>query len=78
MLNIEIYRKTLRRRDLSIESPKLDEEVVNEGGDNGKGDTKKEKDDSSSSTGTIVNLMSTDANRITEFATWWVSAVLTT
>lgn len=70
MLNIEIYRKTLRRRDLAIESPKLDEE---KGTNDGKDDEKKEKDDSTSSTGTIVNLMSTDSNRISEFATWWVS-----
>lgn len=76
MLNIEIYRKTLRRRDLAIELPKLDEVVVGDGSNNGGDDKSKEKDDSSSSTGTIVNLMSTDANRISEFATWWVSDVL--
>lgn len=71
MLNIEIYGKTLRRRDLAIATPKIEEEES-------KDDTKKEEDggektkeDVSSSTGTIVNLMSTDSNRVSEFATWW-------
>ncbi|RCI00820.1 hypothetical protein CU098_000030, partial [Rhizopus stolonifer] len=74
MLNIEIYRKTLRRRDLSVATPKLEEED-----DDQKENTAKEEskatEDVSSSTGTIVNLMSTDSNRISEFSTWWFSVL---
>ncbi|CAO3698324.1 unnamed protein product [Rhizopus stolonifer] len=55
MLNIEIYNKTLRRRDLSVDTKAEDDK----------------KEDVGSSTGTIVNLMSTDSNRVSEFATWW-------
>ncbi|KAI8879095.1 P-loop containing nucleoside triphosphate hydrolase protein [Backusella circina FSU 941] len=72
MLNIEIYRKTLRRRDLSIASPTIEDE------DEDKKEEKKEDDekgDSTSTTGTIVNLMSTDSNRISEFSTWWFSII---
>lgn len=75
MLNIEIYRKTLRRRDLAVEAPKIDSEESDKKDDidKDKKEDSKEKDDISSSTGTIVNLMSTDSNRISEFSTWWVS-----
>jgi ABC-type multidrug transport system fused ATPase/permease subunit len=48
MLSVEIYRKSLRRRDLS------------------------EKD---TTTGAIVNLMSTDATRLSEFGSLWFSAI---
>ncbi|KAG0164899.1 hypothetical protein DFQ28_008804 [Apophysomyces sp. BC1034] len=71
MLNVEIYRKTLRRRDTSstnAEDDKADEADKDTKEEEGK-DEKKE--DVSSSTGTIVNLMSTDSNRISEFSTWW-------
>lgn len=46
-------------------------------GDDDKKDKKDgdEKEDVSSSTGTIVNLMSTDSNRISEFSTWWFSVL---
>jgi len=75
MLNIEIYRKTLRRRDLAVESPKLDEEEADkkkaDDEESDKKDESDEKEDVSSSTGTIVNLMSTDATRIAEFSQWW-------
>lgn len=78
MLNIEIYRKTLRRRDLAVESPKLDDEEdadkkKDDDGASDKKDESDEKEDVSSSTGTIVNLMSTDSNRISEFSVWWFS-----
>lgn len=72
MLNIEIYRKTLRRRDLAVEAPKIDDEEEKQMDDTKKDETKA-KGDTSSSTGTIVNLMSTDSNRISEFSVWWFS-----
>ncbi|ORZ17379.1 P-loop containing nucleoside triphosphate hydrolase protein [Absidia repens] len=83
MLNIEIYRKTLRRMDMAVASGIQDSEAEDDEGskktknedDNKdkKGDD--EKEDVSSSTGTIVNLMSTDSNRISEFSTWWFSVL---
>ncbi|KAG2227320.1 hypothetical protein INT45_004275 [Circinella minor] len=73
MLNIEIYRKTLRRRDQAVASgaAKGDEDNDKSKKDDGekKGDDDEEED--VSSTGQIVNLMSTDSNRISEFSTWW-------
>ncbi|KAI9320842.1 hypothetical protein BX666DRAFT_2119002 [Dichotomocladium elegans] len=70
MLNIEIYRKTLRRMDAAVASGIQEEKT------NGKGPVNDEKDDEDiSSTGQIVNLMSTDSNRISEFATWWFSLI---
>ncbi|KAG2235533.1 hypothetical protein INT48_003096 [Thamnidium elegans] len=57
MLNLEIYRKTLRRMDASVLSS------VNH--------ADKEAEDDSSKTGMIVNLMSTDSARISDFASWW-------
>ncbi|KAG2202200.1 hypothetical protein INT47_002119 [Mucor saturninus] len=66
MLNMEIYRKTLRR---------MDTVVLSGGGANRdeKKDAEKNKDeeDSTSSTGMVVNLMSTDSSRISDFASWW-------
>jgi ABC-type multidrug transport system fused ATPase/permease subunit len=50
MLSVEIYRKSLRRRDLSSA----------------------EKD---TTTGSIVNLMSTDATRVSEFSSLWFSSI---
>lgn len=76
MLNIEIYRKTLRRRDLAVEAPKIEEkEEVKDDDASSKKEDKKEKGDTSSSTGTIVNLMSTDSNRISEFSVWWFCVI---
>lgn len=57
MLNLEIYRKTLRRMDASVLS--------------GSKNADKESEDDSSKTGMIVNLMSTDSARISDFASWW-------
>ncbi|KAG2206947.1 hypothetical protein INT47_008416 [Mucor saturninus] len=75
MLNIEIYRKTLRRRDLAVEAPKIDdEEKDGQETESTKKDDPK-KGDTASSTGTIVNLMSTDSNRISEFSVWWFSVL---
>ena len=72
MLNIEIYRKTLRRRDQSVASG---EGKNNEDDIKSKNDDGEEKHDDNeediSSTGQIVNLMSTDSDRISEFSTWW-------
>ncbi|CAM0141904.1 hypothetical protein VKS41_004394 [Umbelopsis sp. WA50703] len=72
MVNIDVYSKTLRRREIAAASgedlSKDQEETA------AKDDSKEEgekKEDVSSSTGTIVNLMSTDSNRISEFFTWW-------
>ncbi|KAL7329109.1 hypothetical protein PS15p_207267 [Mucor circinelloides] len=62
MLSIEIYRKTLRRRDLAVATSQLKNE---------EDDTIENQDAKESSTGTIVNLMSTDATRIAEFSQWW-------
>ncbi|KAG1381714.1 hypothetical protein G6F61_002924 [Rhizopus arrhizus] len=71
MLNIEIYGKTLRRRDLAIATPKIEEEESKDDAKKEEDKGEKTKEDVSSSTGTIVNLMSTDSNRVSEFATWW-------
>ncbi|OAD04591.1 hypothetical protein MUCCIDRAFT_139587 [Mucor lusitanicus CBS 277.49] len=61
MLNIELYRKTLRRRDTSISS----------GGKKKPLTAAVDEANVSSATGLIVNLMSTDAARIADFATQW-------
>lgn len=53
MLNMEIYLKTLRRRDTLILSSKTKDEPA------------------SSMTGMIVNLMSTDSSRVSDFASFW-------
>lgn len=66
MLNIELYRKTLRRMDVpdmakdtsSIHDKNIE---VEESG--------------SSSIGTIVNLMSTDSQRISDFTTNWFTLI---
>ncbi|CAO3617183.1 unnamed protein product [Cunninghamella echinulata] len=79
MLNIEIYRKTLRRMDTNSNSEEKGEDKNQDDDDaeSKKKDDKdkEEKEDVSSSTGTIVNLMSTDSNRISEFSTWWFSVI---
>lgn len=77
MLNIEIYRKTLRRMDTSVLSggktnnkgdAKDDDDKKKEDGENNE---KIEENNVSSMTGMIVNLMSTDSARISDFASWW-------
>lgn len=66
MLHVEIYRKSLRRRDLSVaESKDKDNEEEGEEGE------EKEKDTAAASTGAIVNLMGTDASRIADFSALW-------
>ncbi|KAI7904063.1 P-loop containing nucleoside triphosphate hydrolase protein [Cokeromyces recurvatus] len=77
MLNIEIYRKTLRRRDLAVASPKFDDDENMKNNEDNKENSSevKPKEDASSSTGMIVNLMSTDSNRISEFSVWWFSVI---
>ncbi|ORX49049.1 P-loop containing nucleoside triphosphate hydrolase protein [Hesseltinella vesiculosa] len=69
MLNIEVYRKTVRRMDMAIASSN----IKDEDDDDDKKDEKEDDKNGASSTGTIVNLMSTDSNRISEFSTWWFS-----
>ena len=65
MLNVEIYRKSLRRRDLSVASKS--EEVEDE---------EKEDDElKASTTGAIINLMGTDSSRITDFSALWWSVI---
>lgn len=79
MLNIDIYRKTLRRMDTvtSADNNENDEDKKDDDNDDKKDKDKKdeEKEDVSSNTGTIVNLMSTDSNRISQFSTWWFSII---
>jgi ABC-type multidrug transport system fused ATPase/permease subunit len=65
MLNVEVYRKALRRRDVSVAVAEKTEDD----------DDKKGKDSSSSSTGAIVNLMGTDASRIADFSSIWLSVI---
>lgn len=72
MVNIEVYAKTLRRREIA--SATGEDLAAEDESEVSKKDDKKEdekKEDVTSSTGTIVNLMSTDSNRISEFFTWW-------
>lgn len=66
MLNMEIYRKTLRRMDtvvLSGGGASRDEKMDDE--------KNKDEEGNTSSTGMVVNLMSTDSSRISDFASWW-------
>lgn len=73
MLNIELYRKTLRRMDTSISSGKkkpLSTDKKEEGST-----AAIDESNVSSTTGLIVNLMSTDAARIADFATQWSALV---
>ncbi|KAI9018109.1 P-loop containing nucleoside triphosphate hydrolase protein [Phycomyces nitens] len=74
MLNIEIYRKTLRRIDQAVASDDTKKDQDSEAKDTDKKD-KDDKDvaDVAANTGTIVNLMSTDSNRVSEFSVWWCS-----
>lgn len=66
MLNVEVYRKSLRRRDLSVST--TDGNIAGE----------EEADDEegfSSSSGAVVNLMGTDASRISDFSALWISCI---
>ncbi|EPB91889.1 hypothetical protein HMPREF1544_01183 [Mucor circinelloides 1006PhL] len=74
MLNIELYRKTLRRRDTSISSGKKKSSPSELDAPDKKTATIDEGN-VSSATGLIVNLMSTDAARIADFATQWNTLV---
>ncbi|KAL0136787.1 P-loop containing nucleoside triphosphate hydrolase protein [Mucor lusitanicus] len=66
MLHVEIYRKSLRRRDLSVADAK-DKDKDTEA----KEDKEEEEDAAAASTGAIVNLMGTDASRIADFSAMW-------
>ncbi|KAI8379596.1 P-loop containing nucleoside triphosphate hydrolase protein [Radiomyces spectabilis] len=72
MLNIEIYRKTLHRMDSAVAGGG---EEKDESSNAETTEASESTEDVSSSTGTIVNLMSTDSNRISEFSTWWMSVI---
>ncbi|GAN04018.1 multidrug resistance-associated ABC transporter [Mucor ambiguus] len=65
MLHVEIYRKSLRRRDLSVADVKDKDSSATETKENEK------EDAAASSAGAIVNLMGTDASRIAEFCALW-------
>lgn len=68
MLHVEIYRKSLRRRDLSVADAKEKESNAAE-----TKDSSEEEEDAAAaaSTGAIVNLMGTDASRISDFSALW-------
>lgn len=59
MLNIEIYHKTLRRMDTADLSR----------------DSNSDQEDNNTSLGMIVNLMSTDSQRISDFTTSWFTII---
>lgn len=65
MLSLEIFRKTLHHPDLSIASKKK-ESNDNQGAKKKQG--KKEDENDASNVGMIVNLISTDVNRIASFS----------
>ncbi|KAG2203106.1 hypothetical protein INT47_004913 [Mucor saturninus] len=67
MLNMEIYRKTLRRMDTTVMAGAKSNKKDQVGKDN----DEIEENEVSSMTGMIVNLMSTDSSRISGFASWW-------
>ncbi|KAI8065795.1 P-loop containing nucleoside triphosphate hydrolase protein [Gongronella butleri] len=72
MLHLEIYRKTMYRMDASVVTSDITDES-DEDKKEDKQEDKKDHDDASAGTGTIVNLMSTDSQRITDFCTSWFS-----
>ncbi|KAI8388117.1 P-loop containing nucleoside triphosphate hydrolase protein [Radiomyces spectabilis] len=73
MLNIEIYHKTLRRLNTAFQSSEDDKEDDQKKKETDDDQNNKEADtnEDNASTGTIVNLMSTDSSRVSEYATWW-------
>ncbi|CAO3640951.1 unnamed protein product [Mucor hiemalis] len=76
MLNLEIYRKTLRGMDTSVISNgkgKSKEDIINK---NKQKSSAVDEDEVSSMTGTIVNLMSTDSTRIAGFSSWWFVSIV--
>ncbi|KAI7895791.1 P-loop containing nucleoside triphosphate hydrolase protein [Mucor mucedo] len=67
MLNMEIYRKTLRRMDTTVMAGakiNIKDQIKKDNGEI-------EENEVSSMTGMIVNLMSTDSSRISDFASFW-------
>ncbi|KAG2204776.1 hypothetical protein INT47_004051 [Mucor saturninus] len=67
MLNLEIYRKTLRRMDvpdMARDTGSIDDKKTSTTGETG-----------NTTTGTIVNLMSTDSQRISDFTTSWFTII---
>ncbi|CAO3650129.1 unnamed protein product [Cunninghamella blakesleeana] len=72
MLSIEIYRKTLRIIDVNLNT----KNNKKEDGSNNDNKKKKEKRNFSSSTGSIINLMSTDITCVVQFTMWWFQLVI--
>lgn len=64
MLNVEVYRKSLRRRDLPAAAAEKTESSEDE-----------KEEGTTSSTGAIVNLMGTDASRISDFSALWFALI---
>jgi ABC-type multidrug transport system fused ATPase/permease subunit len=60
-----VYRKALSRRDVSVAASEKTEESGND----------EKKDDEASSSGAVVNLMGTDASRISLFSALWLAAI---
>ncbi|KAI9485487.1 MAG: hypothetical protein EXX96DRAFT_545289 [Benjaminiella poitrasii] len=76
MLNIELYRKTLRRvcsADMHRETKEEEEDANNSKTDKNQTPSTETSGDENqlNSVGTIVNLMSTDSQRISDFTTSW-------
>lgn len=71
MLNLEIYRKTLRGIDTSIVASGKGKDNETENDENKKGSATVNEEEISSMTGTIVNLMSTDSAKIADYSSWW-------
>lgn len=66
MLNVEVYRKSLRRRDLSVSTTEGNKEGTEEN---------ESEEGSTSSSGAVVNLMGTDASRISDFSALWTACI---
>lgn len=73
MLTTELYRKSLRRRDLSAATASPSSDTMDQ--ENDSDEDKKKEEDAAFTTGAIVNLMGTDTSRISEFATVWFALV---
>jgi ABC-type multidrug transport system fused ATPase/permease subunit len=67
MLNLEIYRKSLRRRDLAAATTASDEKK--------EGTSDDDKNKEAFTIGAVVNLMGTDTSRISDFAAVWFALI---
>ncbi|RUS27682.1 P-loop containing nucleoside triphosphate hydrolase protein, partial [Jimgerdemannia flammicorona] len=73
LCNIEVYVKTLKRRSTSTATDSDGKDVAKVDNEDKKDSDDSNDDDPSSSTGKIVNLMSTDSSRIADYAKWWIA-----